>query len=113
MDVDFEEGFAFFKLRGSTADSTMVSEVTDGNFFISKINNNPAPMMVDIKRVYEHDTSFNKPHGFIKGINLQDQVTVNQVPCAYSYYSGKIDDEVIIESMFGYASKQRRYQTTC
>ena len=106
MDVDFEEGFAFFKLRGSTADSTMVSEVTDGNFFISKINNNPAPMMVDIKRVYEHDTSFNKPHGFIKGINLQDQVTVNQVPCAYSYYNGKIDDEVIIESMFGYASNK-------
>ena len=107
MDVDFEEGFTFFKLRGSTADSTMVSEVFDGNFFISKINNQNAKMMVDIKRVFEHDTSFNYPHGFVKGLELENQVTVNQVPCAYSYYQGEIKEELEIQSMFGYASNKQ------
>lgn len=107
MDVDFEKDYAFYKLRGSTGDSTLISEVVDGNFFISKINGLNSKLVADIKMVFNHDTSFQMPHGFISGLNdLDNQVTVNQVPCAYSYYEGIIDKELAINSVFGYASNK-------
>ena len=102
MDVHFDNGFAFYKLRASTDDSTVVKEVTDGNFFLSKINGYNAKLVADTKRVFTYDTSFQTPHGFIEGLELDDQVTINQVPCAYAYYKGKIDKTLEIESLFGY-----------
>lgn len=106
MDVDIEPNYAFYKLRGSTADSTIVNEVVDGNFFISKIDGQTMKLVADIKKVFEHDTNFQTPHGFINGLNLKDQVTVNQVPCAYSYYHGEITKKLKIQSIFGYASNK-------
>ena len=111
MDVDIEPDYAFYKLRGSTSDSTLISEVVDGNFFISKVDGKNLTTVADIKMVYEHDTSFQIPHGFITGLNnLNNQVTVNQVPCAYSYYKGNLDKKLIINSVFGYTSNKDNIQ---
>ena len=107
MDVDIEPDYAFYKLRGSTDDSALISEVVDGNFFISKAEGKNLTTVADIKMVYEHDTSFQIPHGFISGLNnLNNQVTVNQVPCAYSYYKGNLNKKLVINSVFGYASNK-------
>ena len=49
--------------------------------------------------------------GFITGLNnLNNQVTVNQVPCAYSYYKGNLDKKLIINSVFGYTSNKDNIQ---
>lgn len=106
MDVHFEEAYAFYKLRASTGDTTMVKEVTDGNFFMSFINGKPVSIIADIKKVFKHDTTFRHPHGFIEGFKENSQVVVNQVPCAYAHYIGELKDTITIESMIGYASSK-------
>ena len=103
MDVLIEKDYAFYKLRGSTGDSTVVNEVVDGNFFISKVNGQPASIIADIKKVFKHDTSFRTAHGFIEGLDL-DQVTVNQVPSAFVWYKGDIEDKLTVESLYGYVN---------
>ncbi len=107
MEVVFEENYAFYKLRGSTSDSPLVVEVTNGNFFMSQINGKKAKLVADIKKVFDYDYSYQMPHGFIKGMNLSEQVTVNQVPSAFSYYKGKIEEEIVVESLFGYVDNAK------
>lgn len=106
MDAELNKGYAFYKLRGSTADSSIVSKVLDGNFFITKINDKEVPIVVDIKKVFTYDTSFQVPYGFIDGLDIKSQVTINQVPCAYAYYKGKIEDRLYVTSLFGYAKNK-------
>lgn len=102
MDVDLHEGYAFYKLRGSTGDSSIITKVTDGNFFITKVDGKVVPIICDIKMVYDYDTSFQNPIGFEKGLKPNNQVTINQVPCAYAYYKGSISNTITIESLYGY-----------
>lgn len=106
MDVHFEAHYAFYKLRASTGDTTMVKEVTDGNFFMSFIEGKRIDVIADIKKVFKHDTTFRIPHGFIEGFKDNNQVVVNQVPCAYAHYKGEIKDTITLESMIGYASNK-------
>ena len=85
MDVEFKEGYAFYKLRASTGDSAEVNEVTDGNFYISKLEDQTVKIIADIKLVFDTDTSFSKPYGFMyhafENFIDKPQVVVNQVPC--------------------------------
>ena len=110
MDVDLESGYGFYKLRGSTDDTSIISEIVDGNFFITKINGQKTPIICDIKKVFTYDTSFQTPHGFMEGMSIHDQVTINQVPCAYTYYQGEIEDKLTIESLFGYTQNKQHIQ---
>ncbi|HHT39782.1 MAG: hypothetical protein RBS76_04110 [Acholeplasmatales bacterium] len=103
MDVLIKKDFAFYKLRGSTDDSTIVKDVVDGNFFISKVNGKVCPLIVDSKKIFKHDTNFQTAHGFIEGFDL-NQVTVNQVPSGFVWFRGEIKDKLIVESLYGYAN---------
>lgn len=108
MDVDFKTGYAFYKLRASTGDSAEVNEVTDGNFYLSKLENEPVQIIADIKLVFDTDTAFAKPYGFMYH-NFEDfaktpQVVVNQVPCAFSAFSCELDKMVTLNSLVGYTS---------
>lgn len=108
MDVEFKEGYAFYKLRASTGDSAEVNEVTDGNFYISKLEDQTVKIIADIKLVFDTDTSFSKPYGFMyhafENFIDKPQVVVNQVPCAFSAFSYNLDKIVTLNSLVGYTS---------
>lgn len=108
MDVDFKSGYAFYKLRASTGDSAEVSEVTDGNFYISKLENETVKIIADTKLVFDTDTSFSKPYGFMyrtfDAFTTKPQVVVNQVPCAFSAFSTKLNKMVTLNTLVGYTS---------
>lgn len=108
MDVDFGHGYAFYKLRASTGDSAEVSEVTDGNYYLP-ISDDAKPVIIaDTKMVFEQDTSFAKPYGFMyqssKQLSQKPQVTVNQVPCAFSLYETKLEKTFTFSALIGYTS---------
>lgn len=108
MDVDFKTGYAFYKLRASTGDSAEVNEVTDGNFYLSKLENEPVQIIADTKLVFDTDTAFGKPYGFMyhtfEDFIKTPQVVVNQVPCAFSAFSCELDKMVTLNSLVGYTS---------
>ena len=108
MDVDFGPGYAFYKLRASTGDSAEVSDVTDGNYYLP-ISDDSKPAIIEIiKMVYECDSSFAKPYGFMKhsakSLKKKNQVTVNQVPCAYSLYETTLVKALTFSALIGYTS---------
>ena len=88
MDVDaLNDGFGFFKLRGSTGDDVEVNEVNEGNFFLGFDHKGAITPIVDNQLVFAHDTSKRYPFGFenrsIKQLKKTKQVTKNKVPCAF------------------------------
>ncbi|MCU0104836.1 hypothetical protein N7603_04115 [Acholeplasma vituli] len=108
MDVDFKPGYAFYKLRASTGDSAEVSEVTDGNFYLSKLEDETVKIIADTRLVFDMDTAFAKPYGFMyhafDAFVSKPQVVVNQVPCAFSAFSYDLDKKVTLNSLVGYTS---------
>lgn len=108
MDVDFKPGYAFYKLRASTGDSAEVNEVTDGNFYLSKLEGETVKIIADTRLVFDMDTAFSKPYGFMYHafdvFISKPQVVVNQVPCAFSAFSTELDKMVTLNSLIGYTS---------
>ncbi len=91
MDVDsLEDGFAFYKLRGSTSDTAEVSEVKDGNFYIGFNETGLIRPITDQTIIFEHDTSkgyaFGLKHHSIKELRHKKQVNVNKIPCGFLPY---------------------------
>lgn len=108
MDVDFKPGYAFYKLRASTGDSAEVTEVTDGNFYLPIADQTKPFIIADTKLIFESDTSFQTPYGFIKNQAIQlkekHQVTVNQVPCAFSLFDVTLEDAFEFSALIGYTA---------
>ena len=63
MDAEVNKGYAFYKLRGSTADSSIVSKITD-NFFITKIT--ISTNCGGYKEVFTYDHLFKFPMVLLK-----------------------------------------------
>ena len=96
MDVDsLENGFAFYKLRGSTNDTAEVSEVKDGNFYIGFDLAGLIRPITDQSLVFEHDTSkgfaFGLKHQTLRNLRKEEQVNVNKVPCGFVPYEETLD----------------------
>lgn len=91
MDVgSLDDGFAFYKLRGSTNDSAEVVEVKDGNFYIGFDKAGLIRPITDQSIIFEHDMSkgfaYGLRHHTIKELRHKKQVNVNKVPCGFLPY---------------------------
>ncbi|HKL60901.1 MAG TPA: hypothetical protein VJY66_00815 [Acholeplasma sp.] len=106
MDADISKTQAFYKLRASTADSAVVDDVEDGHFMISKVTDVDSHIFIDTKMIFDYDTSFEKPIGFInmpmKKMMLEDQVHINQVLCGYVGFESTLKNDIIINTLYGY-----------
>lgn len=105
MDVDsLEDGFAFYKLRGSTNDTAEVSEVKDGNFYIGFDEAGLIRPITDQSIIFEHDTSKGYAFGLknhdLASLRKKKQVNVNKVPCGFLPYEEDLDQH---QSMTLYA----------
>ncbi|MFP4287055.1 MAG: cellobiose phosphorylase [Candidatus Izemoplasmataceae bacterium] len=88
IDVNhLDEGFAFYKLRASTGDSSEVKEVRDGNFYMGFSDNTLIKPIIDKFLVFRQNTSKSIPDYFIehdlKTITQEPQIAANKIPCGF------------------------------
>ena len=109
MQSIHEDHYIFYKLRASTGDSAEVSEVADGNFYLTKSTEKPL-YISDYKLIFDEDTSLETPYLFekhsVKELAKIKQVHVNQVPCAMSGFEFKNLTKQTFTSLIGYASNK-------
>lgn len=112
MDAEYTSTQAFYKLRASTSDSSIVNEVNDGHFMISKVAKTKTHIFVDTKMIFGYDTAFTKPLGFennsISDLMTRNQVNVNQILCGYVAFEKTLKNQIIINSIFGYTSDKNQ-----
>lgn len=113
---DVDSGLPYYRVRYSTADSARVSEIEQGNYYFSLTKEgNRLPMIADPQIIFDYDTSFQKPVGFLNaGINelLQaKQAVENQVPCGVCAYQGALEGkkEFSLYSVIGQAADKKIY----
>ena len=64
---DIEKRMPYYRVRYSTGDSAAVSKVEKGNFMLSfSESGNLLPIIGDPEVVFEHDTAFEHPVGFLR-----------------------------------------------
>ena len=82
-----EDDLGFFKLRSSTSDSSEVSAVNEGHFYLATLGEKRLKPVVDPKIIFSFNTAKSKPVSFIQNplstLTRQPQVTTNQLPCAF------------------------------
>ncbi len=90
MEVyNMENNIPFYKMRASTSDSSQVSQILRGNFYLSSDDEgNIIKPIVDANVLFEYDTSLSLPTNFINlGLDYlkkQKQITSNKVPCGFT-----------------------------
>lgn len=113
MEVfNLENDAAYFRVRASTEDTTLVERVYEGNFAISILasgsESRTLKPIVDPKLIFGSQTSFSTPDGFLETsleeILRADQHTLGQTPCAFFGESLELDpgQEVQLASLYGY-----------
>lgn len=110
---DLEKGIPYYKLRTSTEDSTVVTKIEAGHFYITvDEESNVVPPLVDPEIIFGYDMSLHKPIGFIQQpINIlydKKQMTENLLPCGFSGKKVVLapNESVTLHSIIGKAEKQ-------
>lgn len=110
----------FFHASQSIADTAMVSQIVDGQFMVSFVEDSslgpdgkytPLDIIVDPSVVFDTDTSLTNPKGFVEASSLEAllkgaQGTTARTPCTYAgavltIPAGK---SVTITSVYGYST---------
>lgn len=112
---DVEDNRAFFRVRASMADSAEVTEIQSGNFSIAVTENGTRlKPVVDFTKIFDYDTAFGVPHGFIRnGVNItENQMTMNQIPCSFYGVEKVVKpyESVKIYQVIGQASTKAAYE---
>ena len=109
MEVEEADNHVFLKLRASTADSSEVKAVEEGNFY-TYFGLTKFKYLYDYKAVFAQDSAFNTPYQLInhdfEGMSKQTQTPVNQVPSAFVVASMSLKDQQTFYGLFG-SSQQR------
>lgn len=107
-----DEGYAFYKMRSSTADSAEVSEVRGGNFFVCSCDAGEVFPVVDPKVVFGEDKTAAKAVPFAKhGVPLKartEQNTENEFACAFAHGYAEIapNETFTLVELIGYADSR-------
>ncbi len=107
--INKENKMPFVKFKTSTNDCSIVSEVENGNGFVSiDEQGNRLTNFIDPKTVFGDDLALIKPEGFINNnletlINTKEQ-TENKLPCAFSFISKELNpgESLTYYSIYGY-----------
>ena len=99
-----EKGYAFYKMRSSTADSAETSEVKGGNFFLSAVSRGSVSPVVDPKCVFNGDYTKTEALAFKRGSDFSMQNTENEYASAFAHGSLtlKAGESVTVAELFGY-----------
>ncbi|MFU8786763.1 MAG: cellobiose phosphorylase, partial [Candidatus Izemoplasmataceae bacterium] len=88
IDVNhFDDNLAFYRLRGSTGDSSEVKEVKDGNFYLGFTEQGLITPIVDKNLVFGQNTAKSTPLHFMNHgldeIVASPQYFANKIPCGF------------------------------
>ena len=109
MQVDKINNALFYKLRGTTEDTSKMGVVKDGNYYVTYVNNDlDFNYIYDNKLIFDYDTSLTHPYNFVNK-SLEDlikekQASVNQIPGAYSSFNLELEDKLEFITLIGYTS---------
>jgi hypothetical protein len=92
---DVESKIPYYRVRYSTKDSTVVSKIEEGNYLLAMTSEGERlPVIVDPEVIFEYDTAFQMPVGFLKAevnaLQGKRQITQNNVPCGFLSYIKKL-----------------------
>lgn len=100
----------FYKLRASTKDEAVVSEVNSGYFFMNEsLNDTSVVTVYDPSLIFEQRVDLQYPEGFsqrgIKEMGAASQVYANKVPCAFQVHNLTLapKSDKVINSVYGFA----------
>lgn len=106
MEVQENDNHVFLKLRASTADSSEVKAVDDGNFY-TYVGLNKKQYLYDYKAVFAQDSSFSSPYQLqtldYQNLVKQKQTPVNQVPSAFVASELIVKNTTTFYGVFGYS----------
>ncbi len=116
MDVcNLERGVPFYRLRSSTDDSTEVTEIEGGHFYLSFAYDGREEQLlrpiVDPELIFGYDRSFRTPSGFLDApweeLAARPQITANKVPCGFSGIGRTWEggERLDIHTMIGYVGR--------
>jgi len=109
MEVQENDNHVFLKLRASTADSSEVKAVDDGNFY-TYVGFNQKQYIYDYKVVFAQDSSFTTPYRLqtldYSSLIKQKQAPVNQVPSAFVASEITIKGNTSFYGVFGYSQNR-------
>jgi hypothetical protein len=109
MEVQENPDHVFLKLRASTADSSEVKAVDDGNFY-TYVGLENARYIYDYKAIFAQDSSFTTPYRLqsldYQSFILQPQAPVNQVPAAFVAASLTLKTTQTFFGVFGYSQSR-------
>jgi hypothetical protein len=112
MDVfNQENNIPFYKFRASSGDEAEVSMIEKGHFYLSIVNDRELiKPIVDQKLVFGYDTSLSVPSALVgvelNDLDLDNQVTVNKVPCGFTPASKtlKQGETLEVKTLIGHVS---------
>lgn len=107
---DTRKGLAFFRVRASMEDSSVVKQISDGNFSLGfDEDRNLLTPLADPELIFGYDTSLETPVGFLdKGLDelLQSAHDVqNQFPCCFFGVKKTLapGESAVLSELTGYA----------
>lgn len=113
---DVERNLPYYRVRYSTKDSTKVSRIEEGNFYLAITNEGESLSIVaDPEIIFSYDTSYQMPQSFVKNDSkklLQKRQNLqNQIPSAFSIYENEINqmEAFSIYSVIGQAKNKDVY----
>ncbi len=115
---DFEDGFAYFRVRTSIADTTDVSEIVAGNFgFAMNSESKRLVPICDPELIFEYDMSLdNAVHFELNSIDMileENQVIKNKFPCCFFSQSGMLvqNEALYFHEVYGFAENKSIYHS--
>lgn len=113
-DVDVK--LPYYRVRYSTRDSSRISRIKEGNYFLSLTGQGELlSIIADPEVVFEYDNSCQRPEGFLKyeinQLKSGNQILQNQVPSAFSACKKEIKgkEAIILYSVLGQAADKEIY----
>lgn len=111
-----DDTFAYYFLRGSTADDAKVDQNDEGNFYASLLQTSDKTEFIspvfDRDMIFKGDLTLQKPKGFFNDTKLDRslQIGTNKVSCAFAPFEVELtgNDSLTLTSVFGQTSDRQR-----
>lgn len=98
MQVSMVDDVAVYRLKQTAADEAQVGKITGAHFMASRILEGKLKALgaiIDPRRVFGDTDQFTTPWAFqemgLEEILDQDQLSINQTPCAFSSWQARLD----------------------
>jgi hypothetical protein len=99
----------YYAMRASSDDSSEVSEIEGGYYYLAVRNGELLPVIYDAEVIFDYDTSLVNPITFLKhsldGVMKKEQNFYNKVPCGFTPHSFTLEEGESYEfySLTGFA----------